>query len=236
MVDINCDGLAGTVSQLPATCHATQHLVDVTDANALNALHDDVLAQHDGIDLLICSAGIAAGGAFVEHSAADIDRIVHINVLGTIQLCHLWLPHLLSREEAHIVTFSSMVGFMGLPGNAMYATTKFAIRGFSEALWAELGGTSVGLTIAHPGAVKTNIMKAATFTRAEEQAQLVEMMNRFAMPPEKVVRRILTAVRREQFRVTIGAESFALRVAERWFPRAALSVIRRLFQRREQGS
>lgn len=231
LCDLDMAGLQATKTGLDKV-NVTFHHVDVSDRARMFALVDEVLAAHAGVQVLINNAGIAAGGEFVAHDPAFIDKIVGVNLLGVLYGTRAFLPHLLTQPEAHIVNMSSMVGYLGLPGNTLYATTKFAVRGFSESLWAELGGTGVNLTVVHPGAIKTNVMRSAEFTQADDQEKLVALMDRFAMSPERAVRKILRAVQRHKMRQTICFESYALRFAERFAPGPTHWLLKRAFAAR----
>lgn len=234
LCDISDNGLQQTKALLPSGLRISIHQVDVSDRAAMFALPEQVLKIHPSVHLLINNAGIASGGEFVDQSPEHIEKIVRINILGVLYGTRAWLPHLLQQPQAHIVNMSSMVGYIGLPGNALYAASKFAIRGFSESLWAELAGSNVGLTVVHAGAIKTNIMRAAEFTKAQDKEQLVALMDRFAMPPERAVKKILAAVRKNKMRQTIGLESYLARFAERFAPGATHWLLKKVFLLRKQ--
>ncbi|RMF18091.1 MAG: SDR family NAD(P)-dependent oxidoreductase [Candidatus Dadabacteria bacterium] len=226
LADIDQDGLEATRAML-TSASVSLHPLDVRDRAQIEDLATQVRSS-SGRVLLVNSAGIASGGEFRDATPAQIERIVAINVLGTMQVTHALLPLLLKRG-GHVVNFSSMVGWLGLPGNVTYATTKFAIRGFSESLRAELRGSGVGVTVAHPGAVRTPIIARGDFTQADDQERLAALMQRFAMRPEKLVRRILRAVRRDRFRVTVGIEARLLALLSRLAPNLTIAAIGGIF-------
>jgi len=77
--------------------------------------------------------------------------------LGVVYGTKLFLPILREQKNAHIVNVSSVFGFIAPPGNAVYAASKFAVRGFTEALRHELAGSSIAVSLVHPGGIRTDI-------------------------------------------------------------------------------
>jgi short-subunit dehydrogenase len=174
---------------------------------------------------------VGVAGTFAETTLEDLDWIVGINFWGVIASCKLFLPYLCAEDEGHIVNLSSVLGFIGIPGQSAYCATKFAVRGFSEALYAELSGTGVGVTSVHPGAVRTNIVRASRFYDRQAQQKILSRFERAAIPPERVARAIVRAIERRKLRVIVGADSHVLERAKRLLPvlfhRAAAWTYRR---------
>lgn len=108
-----------------------------------------------GMDLLINLAGILDFKRFQESDPAMIQRILQVNVEAPMQLARAVLPQMIAQGGGRIVNVGSMFGSIGFPGFAVYSASKFALRGFSQALRRELAGTGVGVTYISPRAVKT---------------------------------------------------------------------------------
>ena len=211
LVDIDQDALAALHRQLPDTGRdqtATTHVADVGNRQRMRELAREVADAHGKVHLLINSAGVAHEAAFAQMSLDDWDRIVGANLWGVIHACHFFLPHLAKADRGHIVNISSMLGIIAMPGQTAYGTTKFAVRGFSEALAEELRATSVGLTLVYPGAVATSIMKRGGADDPELIEDLSKWYERNAMPPERVAARIVRAIQKGTPRVLIGPETF----------------------------
>lgn len=113
------------------------------------------LADELGVDTLINIAGINPFGLFVEQTDAQIEAAIAINTTAPILLCRALLPVLAKRNEAHIVNVGSVFGSLGYPGFAAYTASKFAIRGFTEALRRELADSSVRMHYVAPRATRT---------------------------------------------------------------------------------
>jgi short-subunit dehydrogenase len=111
--------------------------------------------DHGDIDLLVNNAGASAFGWLVDQDDAAIERIVRVNVLAPMLLARRLLPLLLARAAASIVNVGSIFGYLGYPGYAAYSASKFALRGFSEALRRELADTGVQVHYLAPRATST---------------------------------------------------------------------------------
>ena len=104
---------------------------------------------------------------------------------------------------------------MGVPGQSSYCATKFAVRGFTESLWAELRDTSVGVTSIHPGGIATNIAETVRVVEEGARARLQRSFDRYGHPPEQVADAIVRGIRSDKLRVIVGAEAYAVE----WFKR-----------------
>jgi short-subunit dehydrogenase len=222
LVDVSRKGMQETKKKIDnKKLKVTQHVTDVSDAAAMEALADDVVAKHGRVNLLFNNAGITYAKSFEGHSLQDWERIIGINIWGMIYGCHFFLPHLKEQAgKAHIINLSSMVAFMGPPEQTSYAATKSAVKGFSESLWAELHGEGVGVTVVYPGAIRTNIM-AAALESAEDQdafAKTKALVERMAMPVDKAAKTILKAVRKDKMRVVVGTDAAFFESAKRALP------------------
>lgn len=219
LVDVNEARLREVQAELGAT-RASIHVADVADRARMAALADEVIAQHDRVDILVNNAGVSVGADLVDHSLEDFDWIVGINLWGVVHGCKFFLPHLLRSDDAYIVNLSSMFGIIGIPGQSSYCATKFAVRGFSESIAAELSETPVRVLSVHPGGIRTNIAKDSRVADAvaSHHARVVDFFERRAMPPEKCAKKIVTAMRKRKSRLLVAPEAFATDVVKRLFP------------------
>lgn len=134
---------------------------DVTRANDRHRLCETSMNWRGGVNALINNAGVADFGLFEAASPADIEHAFAVNTLAPLQLCRALLPHLLRQPRAHIVNVGSVFGAIAYPGHAVYSSTKFALRGFSEALRRELAGTTVRIHYLAPRATRTKFNSRA---------------------------------------------------------------------------
>lgn len=133
LADIDDAALARTASELaePGVRISRYHL-DVSDRDAVAAFPARVIAEHDGVDVLVNNAGVALGGTFPEVAERDFDWLFAINFFGVVRMTRAFLPLLYKSEEARLVNISSLFGLIAPPGQTAYAASKFAVRGFSN--------------------------------------------------------------------------------------------------------
>lgn len=223
--------LAGDLRGRHPALRISVHEQDLADSDGFGPLVDTIRREHPRIALLINCAGVAMGGDFQDLSVADIDWVMAINFRAPVVLCKAFLPDLLSAPGSHIVNVSSLYGLISPPGQIAYASSKFALRGFTQGLQAELAGTGVGVTLVHPGGVATGIAANAragsSFSGSAEDAEKrrSRMQALLKMPPEEAAREIAEAVRTRSSRLVITRTArFADRLS-RLMPRRHLRVL-----------
>ena len=208
------------------------HAVDVADRTRMAALPAKVVEAHGAVHVVVNNAGVATLASVEDHSLDDYDWLLGINFYGVLHGCQFFLPHLRAQDWGHIVNVSSMFGFLGLPRQSAYCASKAAVRALSEALWAELAGTNVGVTSVHPGGIRTSIVRSARADDEGEREATQAMFDRYARPPEVVARRIVRAIERGQWRIRIGVEAVLADWMKRAFPVATHRLVAWRFGRR----
>lgn len=128
---------------------------DVALADDRAALVKHALANHGRVDALVNNAGLGWTGAFEEMPPERIQYLYDVNVVGLVDLCRLVLPDMLGRGGGDIVNVSSVAGFVSLPPNTVYSSTKFAVNGFTDGLRREVWHRGVKVHLINPGPVKT---------------------------------------------------------------------------------
>jgi short-subunit dehydrogenase len=168
---------------------------DLGDALSLQSLCEAL--QTTPQDILVNLAGLNAFCEFQKQIPAELESMLNVNLLAPMRLSQAALPGMLKRGSGQIVNIGSVVGSIGLPHFTAYAATKAGVKGFSEALRRELTGSGVSVTHIAPRAVRTPMNHGAIgeFNKRSHTAE---------DPPEKVARRILLAMEREEANVTIG--------------------------------
>jgi len=159
-----------------------------------------------GIDVLINNAGITDFTNFVDQDPEIIERVFELNLLAPMHLVRVVLPELLEQGRGHIVNLGSVFGSIAFPCFASYSASKFALRGFSEALRRELDGSGIGVTYVAPRAVKTRLNSAAVYRMAEAVKMPMD-------DPEAVARQVVRALESNRKDVYLGfPESLFVRV------------------------
>jgi 3-oxoacyl-[acyl-carrier protein] reductase len=167
---------------------------DVADARQVEDATERFLAVAGGLDLLVANAGIAWYGPFRDMPLAEGERMTRVNWLGTLYTVHAGLPHMLDRARGHLLVVSSSAGHRSFPWAAVYGATKFAQRGFLEALRHELSGTGVGVTGVYPGQVETHLHDSDRAAGRMPDWVRPSM----AISPEQVARAAVRGVERDQ--------------------------------------
>ena len=223
LADIDEASLQQTAQSLAKnSALVTTHFLDVAKEESVKAFASDVSARHGRVTLLINNAGVALHGDFGEVSLEDFRWLMDINFWGTVYGVRHFLPMLKREQRAHIVNLSSVFGIIAPPGQAAYSASKFAVRGFTEALRHELQGSSIGVSCVHPGGIRTPIAKHARLGAATPAARREESIARFEKlartPPETAAARILRGVERHSPRILIGADAYQIDFLQRLRP------------------
>jgi NAD(P)-dependent dehydrogenase (short-subunit alcohol dehydrogenase family) len=212
----------------------TAHLVDVSDRAQVEQFASDVVATQGEAHILINNAGVTVYASFEEHEIEDLEWILGVNLWGVIYGCKYFLPHLKASGEGHIVNLSSVFGIIAPPLQTSYVASKFAVRGFSESLRAELADDNVGVTSVHPGAIKTNIIRNArlvTDTHSQLRDATQRLFDRLGTTPNVVAERIVKAIEYNSPRVLITKEARMADALKRLMPATADGIVARVFKR-----
>lgn len=233
LVDRNAEQLAAVAAEVRSNrIKVSEHVLDVADKAALLALPDAILAEHGRVNLLINNAGVALMGRFDQVSLDEFEWLMDINFWGPVRLTHAFLPTLLKQPSAHIVNLSSIFGICSPPGQAPYVASKFGVRGFSESLRHELDGTNVGLTVVHPGGVRTNIATSARVSASIDPDFGKEASARFntllRTPAKVAAAQIIAAVEKKAPRLLIGPDAKGAEFVQRLMPGRYWSLMQRL--------
>src|SRR6266849_7515205 len=180
LADVDEAGLAQTAQSLAKkNALVTTHVVDVADEAGVRSFAQDVTKRHGRVTLLINNAGVALHGDFEEVSLDDFRLLMNINFWGTVYGVQFFLPVLKREKRAHIVNVSSVYGMVAPAGQCAYAASKFAVRGFTEALRHELEGSNVGVSCVHPGGIKTPIARRSRIGAGASASKREENIERF---------------------------------------------------------
>ena len=202
----------------------TTHIVNIADQGAVEAFRDEVLSQHGAIDGLINNAGIIQ--PFVRVNDLDyeaIERVMDVNFYGTLYMTKAFLPHLLTRPEAHIANISSMGGFLPVPGQTVYGASKAAVKVFTEGLNSELLSTNVRVTVVFPGAIGTNI--AAHSGLGDSLGMETDQGAHRTLAPGKAAQIIIDGIERNRYRILVGSDAAFMDFLYRLSPRRASRLI-----------
>jgi short-subunit dehydrogenase len=211
LVDRDKDRLAD-VADRARTAHpaltVSTHVADLSDGEQTDALAATLATEHPETTLLVNNAGVALGGRFDQVTLEEFDWVMAVNFRAVVRLTHALLPALKAHPGAHLVNVSSVFGIFAPAGQAAYSASKFAVRGFSEAVRHELAENQVGVTVVHPGGIKTRIAESARTGSGVSIEEYEQGRKQFAklltMPPEKAAGMIVAAIEGRRPRLLIG--------------------------------
>jgi NAD(P)-dependent dehydrogenase (short-subunit alcohol dehydrogenase family) len=243
--DVNEAGLAETARM--AGQHGvkvTSQRLDVANREAVNAWADAVVRDHGQVNLVFNNAGVALGAFIDTVKPEDFEWIMGINFWGVVWGTQAFLPHLKRSGEGHIINTSSLFGLLASPTQGTYNASKFAVRGFTEALRQELDLEKCGVsaTSVHPGGIRTNIARAAKMDASMDRAtggqaeaaraRFDQMLN--MTTAESAAQQILRAVERNQRRVLVGADAklmdLVVRLLGSWYQPGSVWLSRKLMR------
>ncbi len=226
--DVDSGALDATAELLrDAHVKMTRQVVDVAKREAVFAWADQVVEDHGRVNLIFNNAGVAHSSTVAALDYDELEWIMNINLWGVIHGTKAFLPHLQASGEGHVINLSSLSGFCAQPGMASYNITKFAVRGFTEALRIELDlqDSCVSATSVHPGGIKTNIARSAklhpsvlelTGKSADQSRKDFETL--FITSADKAAKVILNAVQHKRRRVIVGPDARFMDWVVRLFP------------------
>jgi NADP-dependent 3-hydroxy acid dehydrogenase YdfG len=210
--DVNTEGLAQTEEQIKAIgAPVKADRLNVTEREAFALYADGVVKHYGKVNQIYNNAGIAFTGDIEASQFKDIERVMDVNFWGVVNGTKEFLPHLIASGDGHVVNVSSIFGLFAVPGQAAYNASKFAVRGFTEALRQEmkLAGHPVKVTTVHPGGVKTAIARNATAVEGIDPTELAKTFDKrlARTTPEQAAQIILEAVRKGHARVLVGPDA-----------------------------
>jgi len=194
--------------------HVVQTL-DLAEPESLRQATETIHEEVGTVDVLVNNGGISQRGTATETNMDVVRRILEINFFGAVQLTKAVLPSMIERQEGHIVVVSSLVGKFGTPMRSSYCASKHALHGWFDSLRAEVHDDGVGVTLACPGFVKTNVVSNALYP---DGTPLGEEAEEKGIPPEQCATAIADAIEQETPEFTVGGwETIAVYV-KRFLP------------------
>ncbi len=179
---------------------------DITSAEGRQKVVDQMQESFGGYDILVNTAGIMDFTSFLNQSDERLEVVFQTNVIAPMQLTKKVLPYMLEQNKGQIVNIGSIFGSIGFAWFTSYSSSKFALRGFSQALRRELAETPVKVTYIAPRAVKTSLNSGAVYKMAEEVKMNMDS-------PEYVAKQIVhSIVKQDKDRYLGFPESLFVRI------------------------
>lgn len=231
IADKNSAALAQTLALLKqsnATCSAFE--VDVADYKAVQAYATAVVDTYGCVHAVFNNAGVALVDSVEQQSLDDMHWLMDINYWGVVHGTKAFLPHLQRVDDAHIVNISSVFGLLAVPLQSAYNASKFAVRGFTEALKMEMAGSHIHVSCVHPGGIKTDIVKHSRMNPAAidqtKEALTQDFANKAKTTADSAARTIINGTLRNKRRILIGLDAKIISVLTRIFPASYEYILR----------
>ena len=222
LVDTDDLGLKSVREKLVLSgINLTVHCADVGSELAMRSVAGEIEGSHTNVHLVINNAAVSASVPFAAMAGAEFERVVRVNFYGVVYGCRAFLPFLLEHANGQILNVASCFAWLGYPGKTAYASSKGAVRSFSESLRLELAQSGVGVTLLYPGPLNTALVRKgicdSELRRNREQQFLVSR----GLPLERVARRCLDRLLANPARIVLGFDYLLLDAIARLSPRVA---------------
>ncbi len=219
LTDINKQNLADTCKALESAVQYSK-VADVSSRSDWQALAADIDRNTGYLDVLVNNAGMSSFGFFDETSEHLFNKVLNVNLHGVVIGCREMLPLLEKAKRGLIVNVASIFGLITMPMMTPYHTSKFAVRGFSEALKQDMlyAKKNIDVICVMPGGIKTNIAKCAE-TEATQKRDFAGHFAQHALTsPEQAAKVIEKGMRKNRFRVLIGIDARIVDVLYKLLP------------------
>lgn len=197
--------------------------VDVSDRLSMKLFADAVHELAPAADVIVNNAGVAVGGSFLDTTLDDWDWVLGVNLRGVVHGCHYFVPNMVARGSGgHVVNIASILGIYPAANVSAYVASKFAVRGFSQSLRAELAPHKIGVTAICPGMIATQIVADGRMSGAvsERRSRVIDTFHKRGAPPAKVAAAIVDAVRTNPAVQPVGTDAHVIAALTRVAPRA----------------
>jgi NAD(P)-dependent dehydrogenase (short-subunit alcohol dehydrogenase family) len=236
IADVDEAGLKETAASLPG--RVLHRVLDVRDAADQLRFADEVRGWLPApLAAVFNNAGVAVSASVLDAVPEDDDWLLEINFHGVVNGTRAFLPILVEQDEGVIVNTSSVFGLVGMPYQSAYCASKFAVRGFTDALRQELRGTGVRAVTVHPGGITTNIARNARIRKDPEglgrtKEQLAAQFEAMTMTsPERAAAIIHKGLDQGRARILVGPDAYLFDALARIAPTHYYAVISRLQSR-----
>jgi short-subunit dehydrogenase len=195
---LDAEGLGALRASFGEYPRATFIQTDVRRSDAVEQLAQRAVERWGRVDAVINCAGVVIPGGIATTSAADIACQLETNLGGTINVARAFVPHFRRQGAGHLIFIASLAGIVPLPGESIYAASKFAVRGLAHSLAYELKGTGVHVTVVCPDSTRTRMLEI----EARDEGSSLSFASA-ALEPADVARAILAAIRRPRLEVLV---------------------------------
>jgi short-subunit dehydrogenase len=226
LVDCNESGLAATAEHVRRKGgEVLARVADLGQRESLSPLTDELIQKWGVPDLVINNAGVSLTATLDRLTLDDFEWLMNINFWAVVRSCVAFAKPMCAAGRGHLVNVSSIYGVVGIPGVSAYSASKFAVRGFTEAIAPELARKGVRATVVIPGGIRTDIVRNSRFrgldgfeVTHDELAGRFDQMAR--LHPEQAARRISEGILADRRRIVVGNDAKIVDLLQRCLPNA----------------
>lgn len=201
-----------------ASTGGIHHLAgDITSADFRASLMQTCIDRMHGVDLLINNAGAGSIDQFAESTPEHFRQLVELNLIAPVELTRLCLPLLRKSKRGQIVNVCSVLSYFGAANKSSYCATKFALRGFSDALRSELKHEGIAVTVLNPSTIASEFWEAIE-TNSDTNTQQAKQAGAKGLTPQRAAELSFHAIRKFRAEATFPLSGRLLVWAARWFP------------------
>jgi NADP-dependent 3-hydroxy acid dehydrogenase YdfG len=193
-------------------------LLDTTQTDHWAALEKEVRERWGGLQVLVNNAGVATSGNVEDTSMEDWQWVLDIDLMGVVRGCHQFAAMFKRQNAGHIVNVSSFAGLAGLPFIVSYGVAKAGVIALSEALRVEMHPHGVGVTVACPAFVKTNLLDTFRTTKSDTKETVTRWMETSGVSAEQIADQIAKAVEDKKFLLLTHGQTKSAWRLKRWLP------------------
>lgn len=191
---------------------------DVSDKDKMFAFSNNVRSKFGNAHVVINNAGIEGSTETAYHTSVDdYHKIMNINFFGVLHGCKAFLPQLVQNNEGAIVNVSSVFGLVGMPHNSDYCASKFAVRGYTQALAIEFQESPISIHCLHPGGIDTNIVRNKTGKEFSKKY--------LTTSPHDIALHVIKCIKSGKPKIVYGNDSVRMWLASNLVPQGVLNSV-----------
>lgn len=218
--------------------------LDVNDSISIREAVDMAIGKFGRIDVIVNNAGYGTLGPFEAANAEQVERHFGVNVFGLMNVTREILPLFRKQKSGTIINVASVAGHLSFPSFSLYNATKFAVIGFSDALFHELRPYNIRVKVVEPGPIKTDFYNRSLeklekpeiegqYAHVQKAMKKIEKMGMKGLPPERVAKTIFRAAESASCRIhyPVGIQTSLMIKAGKILPHSWLNAAIRLVLR-----
>ncbi len=232
-VDLSVERAETTRAQLAGSGHLAL-AANVGNDDAMEQLHETILRDWRGLDVLVNNAGIASGGPMVETTMSEWRQMLEIDLLSVVRGCRLFLPGMIAARSGQVLSTASFAGLAGAPGIMTYGVAKAGVVALSEQLRGEVHEYGIRVGVICPAFFRTNLIDTAIGSEKTKKIAL-HLMDTAPDTTDSVADHVFAAAERGQFMILPTRHEPMRWRLKRWLPELYFRQLLKMVRARTRG-